>query len=172
MTDQETTNGAGPTCSTGGCSASRNVLWILLLVIAGSYVYSTFVQSREVESDFPWVKSFEEAQAKAQQTNQPLFVKFHATWCGPCRAMERDVFSKPEVAEALSNWVSVSVDVDKNGRLADKYGVRSIPTLIAMDAQGEPMAAPKGIMSADVFVEWINTLEEKHALAPASTDPS
>lgn len=61
-------------------------------------------------------------------SDQPVLVDFYAEWCGPCKIM----------APVLKNIVSkvngkariLKVDVDKNKAAADKFGVRSVPTLI------------------------------------------
>lgn len=60
--------------------------------------------------------------------NEPVLVDFYATWCGPCKAMTPII---KELAKDLSGKVKVlKVDIDKNGKVADKYGIRSVPTLI------------------------------------------
>lgn len=58
----------------------------------------------------------------------PVLVDFYADWCGPCQAMAPVL---KEVAKAHEGKVKIiKVDVDKNQPLAQKFGVRSIPTLI------------------------------------------
>ena len=53
----------------------------------------------------------------------PTFVDFNATWCGPCRAL------KPVIEKICKDngFVLISVDVDNNPDLAEKYSVQSIP---------------------------------------------
>lgn len=55
-------------------------------------------------------------------------VDFTATWCGPCKALAPVV---EELASEYAGKVSFfKLDVDKNQPIAQKYMVRSIPTLI------------------------------------------
>lgn len=60
--------------------------------------------------------------------NTPTLVDFYADWCGPCKMMPPVL---KEVKSQLGDRVNIlKVDVDKNQKAADKYGIRSIPTLI------------------------------------------
>ncbi len=57
----------------------------------------------------------------------PVVVDFWATWCPPCKILHPIM---NEIAEDYDGRVVVcKVDVDKNQSLAQKYGVRSIPTV-------------------------------------------
>lgn len=60
--------------------------------------------------------------------NTPVLVDFYADWCGPCKMMPPIL---DEVKKKLGQNIHIlKVDVDKNAKAADKYGIRSIPTLI------------------------------------------
>ena len=50
---------------------------------------------------------------------------FSATWCGPCKAF------KPVMNEIAGEGHSVQfIDIDQSGELADKYGIKSVPTVV------------------------------------------
>lgn len=54
-------------------------------------------------------------------------VKFWAAWCGPCKRME------PTIAQLESEFSTIqfiSVDVDQVPDLAQKYKVKTLPTLL------------------------------------------
>lgn len=68
--------------------------------------------------------------ANFQQTAKSglVLVDFWATWCGPCK-LQSPIIDK--VAQAYSGKVRVAkVDVDAESDLADKYSIKSIPTLL------------------------------------------
>ena len=62
------------------------------------------------------------------QSEQPVLVDFHATWCGPCQTLAPLV---ENLAREMSGKLKVvKVDVDKNQAAASQYNIRSVPTLV------------------------------------------
>ncbi|WP_421978086.1 thioredoxin [Roseivirga seohaensis] len=75
----------------------------------------------------------------------PVLVDFYADWCGPCQAMAPVL---KEVAKAHEGKVKIiKIDVDKNQPLAQKFGVRSIPTFILFK-NGELIWRKGGMMTS------------------------
>ncbi|ENE2732114.1 thioredoxin [Stenotrophomonas maltophilia] len=69
-------------------------------------------------------ETFENDVLKSQT---PVLVDFWAPWCPPCRAIAP---SLEELAEEFEGKLQIiKVDIDQNPQLAQRYGVRSIPTL-------------------------------------------
>jgi thioredoxin 1 len=58
-------------------------------------------------------------------------VDFYADWCGPCQTVSPIV---QQVARELSHKINlVKVNVDKSRPVAEKFNIKSIPTLLLMD---------------------------------------
>ncbi len=77
-----------------------------------------------------------------------VLVDFWATWCGPCR-MQAPILEKLD-AELGGSVKICKVDVDEEPALAQRFGVMSIPTLVAMK-DGKVLATRVGVQSADAL---------------------
>lgn len=125
------------------------------------YVIIAFLLIAQVSQATSWFTSFEEAQKVALGTNKFMLVDFTASWCGPCRKMDRNSWNNEQVELALENYVKVKIDIDSNKELANKYGIQSIPNMLIMDGNGIILHSFKGYHNA----VSLNKVLEKYSLS-------
>lgn len=94
----------------------------------------------------------EQSFAAAVEAKEPTLVDFWATWCGPCKMIAPLL---EEAAEEFEGRLKVAkVDVDAHPALAQKFGVRGIPTLLLF-REGEVVAQRVGALGRAELQELI-----------------
>jgi len=125
--------------------------------------------------EFPWEKSqgislegwdtfsFESLEeAKAQEKRVVLF--FTAEWCDACHALEAGPLQNPQVQELLQPLARLVVDLTfpkgEAKKVADRYNVRALPTLLFLDAQGNELGRISGYRSTSSLLREIKKILE------------
>ena len=85
------------------------------------------------------------------QSDEPVMVDFYATWCESCKAM-MPILEKVVAQEGKK---IAKVDIDENRGLVEKYGLKSIPTLMVFQ-NGELKETSIGRIPKDKVLELLS----------------
>lgn len=118
-------------------------------------------------------RAVEEARAETK----PVLVYIHASWCGPCLKMEREVFPKVEVL--LKRFALAGLDYGDNEssikaygsthtpfEWAIRYGVEATPTFVLLTPTGSVVTRASGFIDTQGFsllLSYVVTKAYNHA---------
>lgn len=161
----------------------RNMKNTIIILLLGALVASAQT-SNSLPADasgkgirFEQGLSWDQIKAKAKAENKYIFIDSYATWCGPCKAMDKDVYASEKVGHFFNDkFVSVKVQFDKTGQdseqvrkwyadaesLEKHYKVSGFPTYLFFSPEGEIVHRDTG---ARKIAEFINLASD--ALNPS-----
>ena len=75
---------------------------------------------------------------------------FTASWCGPCKALA------PRMEKLSSQINYQKIDIDSNQDLSMKYGIRSVPSLVLVDENGNEINRIVGAQPDESILNFYN----------------
>jgi thioredoxin 2 len=86
------------------------------------------------------------------QSALPVLVDFWAPWCGPCKMVAPELV---KVADQLAGKLIIAkVNTEESPRLAQRFGISAIPTLVLFKA-GREIARQPGAMPAPAILQFL-----------------
>ena len=101
---------------------------------------------------------------QAREQGRPVVLDFYADWCISCKVMERNVFSKPDVIQALAPYTLLQIDMTDNTpeqqAMLDDLGLFGPPAILFYGTNGEelPQRRVLGEMDREEFLGHLRTL--------------
>ncbi|RZM28543.1 MAG: DUF255 domain-containing protein [Pedobacter sp.] len=92
---------------------------------------------------------------RAAKEDKLIFVDCYAVWCGPCKTMDKEVFTQADVAGYFNkSFVNVKLDMEKGEGITikNKYNVKAYPTFLFINSKGEEVHRLVGSSPAADFL--------------------
>jgi thiol-disulfide isomerase/thioredoxin len=125
----------------------KNLLIAVLLVI-----------STTANAQIVWINNLDLAKKVASESNQFIVMDFWATWYGPCKVMDKDMWSNPIINTVSDKFIAVKIDVDHNRDLAIRYQATSIPKVVVIDPAGNTIWDQVGYSSSQPYMTIFEAL--------------
>lgn len=116
------------------------------------------------EADAPAIawQDYNQGMELASTKEQPVFLYFHADWCTYCRKLKKTTFKDEAVLSYLrDNFVSISVDTDKETELASQWKVKGLPTLWFLRSDNSKISSLPGYVDAKQFLRILKYIHTK-----------
>ena len=111
------------------------------------------VASQAGDGGIQWF-SYAEGRQRGEAENKKVFLVFNADWCRYCLQMEKETFQDPTVIAYVNrNFVPISVNSDKEQKIAAKYNVRGLPSTWFISENGDRIGNRPGYIASDEMLK-------------------
>lgn len=114
-----------------------------------------------------WLTDVEPALRTANESGKLVLLKFTADWCGYCKKMERETFTRPAVADVVNKqFVPVLVDADKYQPLVKHLKIEGLPAIMIVSPNMVILERITGYKSEDQLMPILKATLAKHPTSP------
>ena len=114
---------------------------------------TAYTQNRSIEF---YRGNFENAKNEAKNTNKLIFMDGYAVWCGPCKKMDKEVFTNDSVADFYNkNFLNIKMDMEsEEGKKIKKlFSIGAYPTFLYINGEEKLLHKGVGWMKSPEFIK-------------------
>jgi thioredoxin 1 len=102
-------------------------------------------------------KDFKHVLEGAKASHKKIFVDAYATWCSPCKELQKTTFKDAKAAAYFNkHFINVSINVEKGDgiALAKSWQIEGLPTLLILDENGKIIDSHVGYVNGSGLLEF------------------
>jgi YHS domain-containing protein/thiol-disulfide isomerase/thioredoxin len=131
------------------------------VILCAAVVSQAAPAPQAANAGLTWQADLATARRLARENNRLVLMHFGGTWCEPCRRLEQQVFSQPGFGRDLAlRYEAVKVDPHQQPELAEKYGVRAVPTEVVTTARGQLVMKIESPTTVAGYSETMNRIAD------------
>ncbi|WP_338875074.1 thioredoxin domain-containing protein [Spirosoma sp. SC4-14] len=142
----------------------KKVIWFLTILFVGFGYSATqaipYGDHKPAPKEDPEGIQFTEASwkdilKKAKAEKKVIFLDAYASWCGPCKLLQKNVFTKKAVGDFYNaKFINVKIDMEKGEgpALSQVYPLEAYPTLLYIDGNGKVIKKVIGLQTPENLI--------------------
>jgi thioredoxin 1 len=130
-----------------------SLLWVSLVAVPAC----TKTEQPDAKPDARVVVTAGSYDQLVKESKKPVVLDFWASWCGPCKMMD-PIFA--EAARERPDVMFGKVNVDEEPKLAQKFEIRAIPTLVIV-VDGKVVKTSVGLLKKEALLELVDEAVKK-----------
>ena len=135
-------------------------MWIRVAV-AFLLISGTALQAEEIK----WKTSLVDGLKAARENHSLVYVQVVTEWCGYCRKLQSEDYPRPEIKGLLSQFITVSIDGDRQPEIASSFQARGYPTLLILQPDGSIIARMDGYPGPERLKQILSRILSENKMA-------
>jgi dipeptidyl aminopeptidase/acylaminoacyl peptidase/thiol-disulfide isomerase/thioredoxin len=131
---------------------------------------TTIAQQTDAGINFKNFENWGKVLAQAKKENKDIFIDAFATWCGPCKKMDMEVYPNSAIGKLINEkFISVKVQFDQTEKdpdqikkwysdakmIMERYQIESFPTYLFVNPDGKLNYKAEGYQNAEDFTKTV-----------------
>jgi len=147
--------------------------FLFLIVLYMPLLLKAQMENHNDKQGIKWVEvlSWDEIKAKAKQENKYIFMDCYATWCIPCKKMDKEIYPNEKLGKLVNEkFIAVKVQMDSTRddieriqkwyrtvqELNKKYTIPGYPAYLFFSPEGELVHQDEGYKSVEDFISLVS----------------
>lgn len=142
----------------------KKAIWLLTILLVGFTTAST--QAVPFGDTKPAMKgddngiqftdaAWKDILKKAKAEKKIIFLDAYASWCGPCKTLQKKVFTQKAVGDLYNaRFINVKMDMEKGEgpALSQLYPLEAYPTMLYIDSDGRVLKKIIGLHTPEDLI--------------------